>query len=90
MDQGNLVEKIDLAYKLLEKRTGLSKQEIEYKSLLYLQWTLNKAEDGYRIVAWRKDNGSTSVVRPNLDILEKIYQQHDTANSVVKSSEFAS
>ena len=76
MSQENLSEKIESFYRSLEVSTGLSKEEIEFRALSYLKWSMEKAHERYMIYAMRKnkDNGVT-LRRPNLDILEKIYQQ---------------
>lgn len=75
MSDEELDKKIESYYASLEKRTGLSRREIEYRSLLFLNWSMDMAVEGGKIGVRKSENGKSFFYRPNLDILEKIYQQ---------------
>ena len=76
MNDKNLDQKIELLYKDLENRSGLSRKELEYRGLQLINWHLDKAEKGEKVgVLSRGENGKQYFCRPDLDLVEKIYQR---------------
>ncbi len=75
MNDNSLSAKIESLYSFLEKKTDLSREELEYRSLQLFGWHLDKAVGGDKVGILKKEDGKWYLFKPDLDILEKIYQQ---------------
>ena len=60
-------------YRILEDRTRLSRDEIEYRGLQLLVWHIGKAIEGKKAGVLERENGKPYLCQPDLDVLRTIY-----------------